>query len=138
MTGPNFAELFRVASAEATRGRARLPFEMLDQWRGAVDVVRAGYCGPLEEYFNDLAIRWSIGATLDSDLLAERPELGWMRVHVAATDERLRALLQDEPLPRSAGQHWWERFPPRYAGPELAADFRSYYGVHVDVHEEPI
>jgi hypothetical protein len=136
MTTPGFAELFRRASAEVTGGRAYLPGEIIDQWSGVVDLIRDGYPDSLDEYFSDLGVRRTIQATLDHDLLAGRPERGWMSEQASAADDRLRALLQDQPLPRSDGQPWWERFPPRYAGAELAADFRSIYDVHVDVHED--
>jgi len=135
MSEPEFAELFRKASAEATGGRAYLPGEMVDQWNDVVGLIEDGYGDSLDEYVSDLGIRRSIEATLDSDLLTGRTELTWIREHVAAVDERLRGLLQGEPLPRSDGLPWWQRFPPRYAGPELAADYLSSYGVRVDVHE---
>ncbi|HEX8346950.1 MAG TPA: hypothetical protein VF657_19765 [Actinoplanes sp.] len=34
-----------------------------------------------------------------------------------------------------AGRPWWESHPPRYAGPELAADYLTRYGVRVGVRE---
>jgi hypothetical protein len=136
MTTTGFAELFRRASAEVTGGRAYLPGEILNQWTGVVDLIRDGYPGSLDEYFSDLAVRRSLQATLDHALLADRPERGWIGEQVTAADDRLRALLQRQPLPRSDGQPWWERFPPRYAGSDLAADFRSVYDVRVDVRED--
>jgi hypothetical protein len=131
MTEPGFAELFQAASAEVTGGRAYLPGELVDQWSGVVDLVLAGYDGSLDEYFSDLAVRRSVDAVLESDLLTGRPELNWIREQIAATDERLRALQQNEPLPRSDSWPWWRRFPPRYAGSELSADYLSTYGVRV-------
>ena len=135
MSTSEFVDRFREVSAAATGIRAYLPGEMVDAWKQVVDVSLDGYDDSLDEYASDLGVRGSLEAVLHDPELQKHPELTWVREQVAETDRRFRMMLQDEPIPRLADWPWWESHPPRYAGPELAADYLARYGVHVDVGE---
>ncbi|MEV7987402.1 hypothetical protein [Micromonospora sp. NPDC085948] len=130
-----FVSLFRAVTAGSNRHSGHLPGGMVDRWRAWVDACLAGYDDSLEEYTADLGARGSLEVVLNHPELQEYPEMGWVREQVAESDRRFRAMLRDDPIPQLAGWPWWESHPPRYAGPELAADFQASYGVHVDVRE---
>ncbi|MET7667448.1 hypothetical protein [Micromonospora luteifusca] len=135
MNTRDFVAQFRAVTGAARARRAYLPGEMVDGWKAVVDACLAGYEESLEEYISDLDIRRSLEAVLNHPELQQYRELTWVREQVAESDRRFRAMLQDEPIPHLAGWPWWESHPPRYAGPELAADFEANYGIHVDVRE---
>lgn len=137
MSTSEFVAQFRKASATATGIRAYLPGEMVDAWKHTVDGYLDGYDDPLDEYYYGLGIRGSLEAVLRDPEMQHFPELNWVREQVTEADQRFRTMLQDEPVPRLAdlGLPWWESHPPRYAGPELAAEYLSRYGVHVEVRE---
>ncbi|RZU51481.1 hypothetical protein EV385_3310 [Krasilnikovia cinnamomea] len=135
MTTPDFVERFRQASAAATGRRAYLPGEMLSRWEQVVDFVVEGYDDCLDEYFFDLGVRGSLDAVLRDPELQQYPELTWVREKLAEIDDRFRACLRDEPIPRLLDYPWWESHPPRYAGPQLAADYLTTYGVTVEIRE---
>lgn len=112
----------------------RLPAEALGAWEGVVGCCERGYHDDLDEYRFDLGARDVIQAALDSDLLHDWPEMHRVREQVAVVDARFGALLQrDRPLDVPPSAPWWDRYPLRFAGPRLAADYRQRYGVDVEV-----
>jgi hypothetical protein len=65
--------------------------------------------------------------------LAEFDQMAWVRAEVEAIDNRYRALLTDHDVRSTI--NWWEARIPRFAGPELADDFKTHYRVEVEVRE---
>jgi hypothetical protein len=128
------AEGFGSAVRNATStdsNRGRLPGELLAEWERMIQFCEEGYDDTIDEYHNDLAVRDVIESVLASKQLQVHEELAWFREQVAALDERFRALVQPDLVVGQPGTAWWHRHPPRWAGPELAADFQSLHGVTV-------
>ncbi|MEU4474987.1 hypothetical protein [Micromonospora sp. NPDC023888] len=135
MSEGEFVSRFRAVTAGPHGQRGQLPGGMVDCWQAVVDACLAGYDDSLEEYDADLGVRRLLEAVLNHPELQRYRELSWVREQVAESDRRFRAMLRDDPIPHLAHWPWWESHPPRYAGPELAADFQARYGIHVQVRE---
>ena len=131
-----FVERFRAtAAALSGTGRERSPTELVDAWGSFVDLSEDGYGDNIYEYENDLAVRGLIEKLLRSDELRGEPGMSWFAEHVQSIDERFQRLLRPERLPVADDVPWWRAHPPRYAGEELAADFRQQYSVEVAVND---
>ncbi|GAB3493045.1 hypothetical protein FB471_6557 [Amycolatopsis cihanbeyliensis] len=126
----SFVQYFRRTFAETSR-RMLTPNEIIAAWEQFVESCEEGYGDILEEYENDRAIRNQIEHLLNDRELNAHEEAGWFRSAITAIDDRFKSLLQDTLLPCREGRPWWEARAPRYAGSELAADFRSQYGIEV-------
>ncbi|MBQ0902603.1 hypothetical protein [Micromonospora sp. U21] len=119
--------------AEVTRGRR--PTGFVEAWEQFVGFCEEGYHDVLDEYWFDLSVRQAIETALTDDRLRGFPQMGWFREQVGAVDERFRAVLSEERLPARVELSWWEAYLPAWAGPVLAAEVWTSYGVRVEVRE---
>ncbi|RKT53610.1 hypothetical protein [Saccharothrix australiensis] len=99
---------------------------LLEQWEQFVQLVEESYDDNIDEYHFDLRVRDALETAVSSDT---EPE--WVMEKLSSLDERFRALLRPEPVRDDVP--WWRGRVPRYAGEELAAAFRQWYGVEVEV-----
>lgn len=107
------------------------PAELLDEWRELVDACVDGYEDNVMQYHADLAIRDRIEACLRAPGRTDAE----FDAHVADADARFRALLQPGVEVGPAGDPWWHRGVPRYAGDALADDVQEWFGVEVERRE---
>ncbi|GAB3831968.1 hypothetical protein [Kribbella italica] len=128
------AEFLRAfdSAVVAAGGRRRCsPTTLVGGWREFVRECEDGYLDDIEEFHFDLSVRGLIEKLRrDPELLRFR-ELDWVWAEISAVDVRYRALLV--PKGGTYPQSWWKAGIPRKAGPELAAEFLTLYGVRVEV-----
>ncbi|MCO1595591.1 hypothetical protein M8C17_10480 [Micromonospora sp. RHAY321] len=117
--------------AEVTGGRR--PTGFVEGWEQFVGFCEEGYDDVLDEYWFDLSVRQRIETALTDDRLRDFPQMGWFREQVGAVDERFRAVLSEERFPARTELPWWEAYLPAWAGPVLAEELWSTYGVRVEV-----
>ncbi|RLP93242.1 MULTISPECIES: hypothetical protein [unclassified Micromonospora] len=132
MRPPNDRE-FVERFAEVTGGRR--PTGYVERWEQVVELCEEGYDDNLDEYWFDLGVRHGIERVLTDERLHGFPQLGWFREQVRELDERFRAVLSEQRMPARRELPWWEAYVPAWAGPVLAAELWSSYGVRVEVRE---
>lgn len=124
----------RIASARGWR-KLFTPEELVQGWNQFVEQCECGYPMSIYEYENDASVRQMIENVLVSeDLAADEAVLAFTR-RVAEIDARFRGILQPGVEINEPDAPWWMGGAPRYAGAELAGDFRDTYGVVVEVRE---
>lgn len=128
-----FLESFRNLTESKGWGRPLSPARLIEQWDTFVGSCEEGYSESIEEFWNDRDIRRILEAVIKDSTLAEFDQISWVRAEVSAIDERYRTLLTDHDVRSSA--NWWEVRIPRFAGRELADDFKAHYQVDVEVRE---
>jgi hypothetical protein len=111
-----------------------LPTEVLGMWEQFVDACEQGYDWSIYEYDNDILVRDLIQTLLGDPRLVTITQMSWFRERVTEIDNRFKALSVAGPVVRPEAP-WWRARVPAYAGPELAADLESRYGVIINVSE---
>ena len=110
------------------------PAELLDDWRALVAECERSYDWNAYEYHNDLIVRDRVATALEGMDDARRTPYA---AEVAEVDARFRALLQPDVQVGPEEDPWWRRGVPRFAGAELARDLKEWFGVEVEVRDEP-
>jgi hypothetical protein len=107
---------------------------LVEEWAQVVRECEAGYGWNVYEYHNDLSVRDTIARRLADPAtpVEDRTELA---TRAAEVDARFQALLQPEVEVGPVDDPWWHRGVLRYAGEELAAELREWFGVKVEVRE---
>jgi hypothetical protein len=112
-----------------------LPTTLIEAWDQFVEFCEAGYGDILDEFTFDRWVRQQIEVVLQDEGLREFEQMRWVEEQVQEIDERYRALLLDQIL--FPDLPWWGATFPRYAGPRMAAELLSTYGLTVEVREPP-
>lgn len=129
-----FEQVFREVEARCGKWRLSGAETALQTWENFIYICEDGYDFIIEEYMNDISVRDTIADALNEPRLHELPEFPAFCERVGLIDERFKLLLkQDVTIPRPAGLPWWKAHPPRYAGPDLADDLKSRYGIVIEV-----
>jgi hypothetical protein len=128
-----FLEQYRKFMDGRGRGRPVSPTEVIGRWESFVGDCEDGYGDNIDEFHNDLSVRGLIAEMLRSPELAKYGQMGWVRAAIEAIDARYRALLLDQEV--RPGASWWKAKVPRFAGRELADDFRSWYQLEIEVRD---
>jgi hypothetical protein len=110
------------------------PSSLLEEWVQLVRECEAGYEWNLYEYHNDLSVRDALEAILADPGRAEE-ERAEVATRLLEIDARFQALLQPGVRVGPEEDPWWHAGVPRYAGEELAAELREWFGVEVEVRE---
>jgi len=133
MTPREFVEAFRNAVAEYGWAQRLSPGQVVDRYKHVIELVEAGYDDNIYELHEDFAVRGLIEWLLHNELLLRFEEFGWVREQVSELDNRLRSVLQPDPVAPDIQRPWWEAHAPRYGGADLAADIKDRYGVVIEV-----
>jgi hypothetical protein len=105
----------------------------IHSWELFVHECELGYQHSIYDFDNDLSIRDVLETSLRGPEQCSVDEIGRIRSRVRIADEKFRRLALEGSVRRSDQQAWWHIVIPKHAGPELAADLRSEYGVSVKV-----
>ncbi len=83
------------------------------------------------DYDNELSTRQLLEELSKDPNLMAHPEAAWFPRLASGTDEKLRAVLSDQPV-RLLDEVWSWSHLPTLAGAELATDPRELYGFEVE------
>lgn len=107
---------------------ARYLSNLLDEWEQLVEFVEDSYHDNIDEYRLDLRVRTHLEEGVQAP---DAPP--WTREKLAEIDARFRALLLPERVEEDPLVPWWYAQIPKYVGKQLAADFKVWYGISVEV-----
>ncbi|WP_017972776.1 hypothetical protein [Actinopolyspora halophila] len=109
------------------------PEDALSDWQKFVALCEEGYDDNEFEYAFDLQDRDLLEEALNDPELNRLPGIEWLRREVAAADQRLRAILHEQPIRDPEHHPWWHAYVPRYSGREFAEDMRKAHGLTLRV-----
>ncbi len=111
------------------------PAHLLEEWAQVVRECEAGYEWNVYEYHTDLRVRDALAVVVaDPDRAHE--ERAEVATRLAEIDARFQGLLQPGVAVGPEEDPWWHRGVPRYAGAELAAGLKEWFGAEVEVRTE--
>ncbi|MDA3625654.1 hypothetical protein OU415_09420 [Saccharopolyspora sp. WRP15-2] len=127
-----FEERFVQVQKEVGRGGAR-PGPLLESWEHLVWRCEHGYDDNIDELLHDFQNRHSIEFVLGSASLNEYPEMVKFRELVSELDRRFEKLQIRDPDLRWVKDPWWQSYPLRLGGKELAEDYWNMFGIRIQI-----